>query len=517
MDSSLRHRFASCLAVLAVGGLCRLRAEAPVPPAPRSPGKRIELACGVSGAVAHLFAVDPRSTGRRPRLRLAVHDPDAALLALSLRLDTAPGVLVDRRGPVRPGGDPVGFEDADVTPWVGLPTPPRGGPHRLRICAVLREGATVDRHSLVVDLLGGVFFDPVLHYEAMRDLSDMLSRRYRDLRDLDLAVRRIDSRGDMRRAHDTEYDHSGELETATVRRGAVFHLGLVDDLTFRSLRSKVDPVEWLREGVLRTRYVHEHWIDAPSGGRMAMIYQMVPTLYEPFDEVSVALARLREAYYRLAGLTEDGTGCGADEQADPLSAMVPALEGARTTLERLIEAARVASGLVEERAEELAGDFTSPAMKYPKAAAMCREGKLRPPRKGEPRRVRLAGDAWVEGLSGVGLAEGDPCCPGGEPQLRHTGDVRTDRLAAERAHLQGYFNEVRELAHHDLHLVRLWKALLTSEPPAALPVPNPGWVPTGGLGRLRAKVGGSLESETPGGVRFWPLGAGERVRRVAIE
>lgn len=538
MASSSRARASALLAILATTACAHPDLVGPQPlpatdpdrarPSALFPGRLFSFACGATGAVAHLFRLRPGLGDRSLRMRLSILDPDAALVAVRLHVDDASPVTVDQRGVVAEGRSPVGFEDEGETPFFDVPAPRRRGPHRVTLCPVLRPGTRADRHSGTLRVLGSVMFDAARAYKGIRDLADLMHRRYRDLRELDLGVRKVDSRGRGRRWAQNLYDHTGEAEKALYRQHAVEHFATLNELTFRARREKVDPVAFVNEGLARYAAVYEPWRHAPSGGRMAFLYAEAPHLYESLDEVSIAWARVRDGYYSLAGVEardlRAGEAPGPCEAAghlaagDPVHPMKGRLSQLRDELERLLDMAEVVLARYDERAARVAGNPGGVGGTYPAAKRVCMDWPLVPAMPLEPagyrgRRSQQRLASRYGRVRGVGSAQGDPCCPE-DVAVRKPRNVNKDRYAAERIQLAGYVNQLRGLAHHDLHLVRMWQALLGASPPALEPNPVPRWIGVGGVPALSAKI---LGGRYQGGTRVWKRGDPLPARKVGIE
>lgn len=402
------------------------------------------------------------------KIRLEVRDPDAALLGLSLGCDGLAPILVDGHGEAD-GRRPLGFADEGPGPFVVVPAAARTGPHRLTLLARPRAGARADRFTVCLRLVGAQVYDPVALFAGLRDLSDVLARRYRDLRDYDLAVRRRDPKGRGEPVAHRADLHFGETERALYVEAGGSHLRLVNGLTFRARQERVDPERYLGEGMALWARCFTPWLAAPSGGRMSLLYAAQPQLYEYLDEASAALGGLREAYYELAGLTEAAAG-------DPLERAGPALTAARRRLENVIEIAARIHGAIEARAEFAAG-LPDVVQDFPRVDRFIQGWQLddRPPVE---RRHLAEADPVPGTVRGAGVAEGHPVRL--DPvALRVPRDVRRDRYAAERVHLADYLDAIRALAQHDLRLVRMWSALFEVGTPAAGAGHPPSWRPSG--------------------------------------
>lgn len=398
------------------------------------------------------------------RMRLALEDPDGSLAALEASVSGGPKILLDGGGGIE-GREPTGFADPEASPYVDVPMPPRGGPHRLDLRPVPFGDQPAHRWTVQVRILGGRFFDPRHAFEGMRDLADLLRRRYRILRDLDLVVRQRDATippldpdwHSQWHGKDTFEAHLGEA----VRR----HVTSLNPLTFRSHRQKADPVSYLWAALAEFQDIYRLWHESPPGGRAGWLYAAGPHLYEYLDEVSEAFAGLRESSYKLMGVT-------CCDQGDPVGRARRMARDLRRRLQALIDMAALIHGELEERAEFLAGHHQITTLDFPAAEAWCRRSPLvsTPPplEKSQYRAVERALDGYyyvdrpdhtAQEPAGVGRGHGPTCgvCPPGEHPER---DVRRDRYKPERLTLTSYLNRIRTLAKHDLQLVRLWQALL---------------------------------------------------------
>lgn len=422
----------------------------------------LEFVAREGAVTAHLLLDPPgRPTARgrtEVRLRLAVEDPDGALEAVEVQIDGAPAVLLDQQGEVRDRA-PVGFLDRGETGYVAVPVAPRGGPHRLRLRPRARQGMRDDRWSGRVRLLGARLVDPVRLFEGMRDLADLLARRYHLLRDLDLRVRQRDPRLPPLDPGFRGVWHSRDTFEAHLERPVRLHFDAIAQLTFRSHLRKADPVRYLWEALAYFQEIYLHWHEAPAGARESFLYAAGPALYEYLDEASLAFARVRESYFPLVGAAEGAA-------ADPVGPSARALRDLRGALENLLVLSRQVLVELEARAEQVAGPRELTPADYPRAEAICRASRtLQTPPPFERRGYGTSfashgpGAASLGEVRGVGRAEGPTCTPC-RPRAWQERDVRKDRYRPERRHLAVYLDLVRGLVQHDLALVRMWQALL---------------------------------------------------------
>ena len=398
------------------------------------------------------------------RLRLALEDPDGALEALEASVSGGPVVRIDGGGLVE-GREPTGFADPEATPYLDVPMPPRGGPHRLDLRPVAFGDQPAHRWKVQVRILGGRFFDPRHAFEGMRDLADLLRRRYRILRDLDLVVRQRDATIPPLDPDWHSQWHGKDTFEAHLGPAVGRHAQALNTLTFRSHRQKADPVSYLWAALAEFQDIYRLWHESPPGGRAGWLYAAGPHLYEYLDEVSEAFAGVRESSYQLMGVT-------CCDQGDPVGRARRMTRDVRKRLEGLIDMAQIIHDEIEARAELLAGNDQITTLDFPAAEAWCRRSPLvsTPPplEKAGYRVVDRALDGYyyvdqpghtAQEPKGVGRGHGPTCgvCPPGERPQR---DVRRDRYKPERLTLTSYLNRIRTLAQHDLQLVRLWQALL---------------------------------------------------------
>lgn len=417
--------------------------------------------------VSHFFYREP-STRVPPgvlRLRLSLEDPDGSLASLAASVSGGPVVHLDGGGLVE-GREPTGFADPEATPYVDVPMPPRGGPHRLDLRPVPFGDQPAHRWRLQVRILGGRFFDPVDAFEGMRDLADLLRRRYRILRDLDLVVRQRDATIPPLDPEWKSQWHGKDTFEAHLGEAVGRHVQALNTLTYRSHRQKADPVTYLWAALAEFQDLYRLWHESPEGGRAGWLYAAGPTLYEYLDEVSNAFAGVRESSYELMGAT-------CCDQGDPVGRARRMARDLRKRLQALIDVTAVIHAELEERAEFLAGNHQITTLDFPAAEAWCMRSPLvetPPPTEKAGYRVvdrSLEGFYYVDRAgnspqepSGVARGHGPTCgvCP---PEDRAGRDVRRDRYRPERETLTSYLNRIRTLAQHDLQLVRLWQGLLS--------------------------------------------------------
>lgn len=420
------------------------------------PGRLAEFRAGEEGATFDLLRRPSRRGKWGPlRVRLHVRDPDAALEGLELSVNGGPEILVDRHGLVRER-PPEGFGDLEETPFLEVPCSPRGGPHRLLVRGRFVPGARKDRWGGTLRLLGAQRIDSVALFEGMRELSDLMARRYRHLRDLDLKVRREDFNLPPLDQTWPAIWHSKDSLARHLHPSVVAHFQALGQLTFRSYQRKGDPMHHLHETLQVFRNLVEHWRGAPAGGRAAWLYSGGPALYEYLDEVSQDFGRVREAYYPLAGLREP-------EERDPVAPARAALRRVRESLGNLTEVADRILSELEARAEAVTPETALSTVEFPRLERIYRNTTLarRPPvpeADGYRTHAEFSRPRPSE-LRGVGRAEGGTCsgCP---PAPRRARDVRHDRYVPERTHIANYMDLVRNLVEHDLRQVRLWQSLI---------------------------------------------------------
>jgi hypothetical protein len=156
------------------------------------------------------------------------------------------------------------------------------------------------------------------------------------------------------------------------------------------------------------------------------------------------------------------------------------LEQVRTALENLMEVSSRIHAEFGIRTKQVIPPTVLSTVDFPQVEKLCRYSPLvASPKVPDPRGYRTSRRGkerrWGE-IRGVGLAEGSVCssCP---PRLRRTRDVRWDRYLPERIHLAKYLDLVRNLAHRDLQMVRLWQSLLEGRTLSGRLVRATGWRP----------------------------------------
>jgi hypothetical protein len=426
------------------------------------------------------------------RLRLAVEDPDGSLAGLNASVSGGPPVLLDGGGKVE-GREATGFGDPEASPYVDVPMPPRGGPHRLDLRPVPYGDQPAHRWTVQVRILGGRFFDPRHAFEGMRDLADLLRRRYNILRDLDLVVRQRDATIPPLDPEWKSQWHGKDTFEAHLGEAVGRHVTALNTLTFRSHRQKADPVSYLWAALAEFQDLYRLWHESPEGGRAGWLYAAGPSLYEYLDEVSQSFAGIRESSYKLMGLT-------CCDEGDPVGRARRMTREARKRLQALIDMTRIVHAELEDRAELLAGNEQITTLDFPAIEAWCRRARALPPPPPVEREGYRAVERSLEGFyyvdrpshsaqepAGVARGHGPTCgvCP---PERRKVRDVRVDRYRPERETLTSYLNRIRTLAQHDLQLVRLWQALLAGRTSGAgIVVRAPNWK-AAALQRLRHKA-----------------------------